>query len=300
MLIATLPSADKRELVDRIFSHPLVSGARYNVGIRCPYNTRQALGTVKAIADKYQKRLWVDLKGRQLRIEKWADPTYGDIELNHEIEVETPARIVFRGGHGSNITHVQGNRLYVNPNPEQAVGAGQAVNVLGKGFKIKGSYLTERDREHIEVAKNLGVHDYMLSFVEGSQDIQDVRALDGDAKLVLKIESLPGLEFVARGYSTHRDCQLMAARDDLFINIGENKFDSIRALELLLEKDPQAICASHIFPSLDSVGHVGMTDISDLELVRRMGYRNFMFSDEISHRHFDEAINAWKYFVKNG
>ncbi len=300
MLIATLPSADKRELVDRIFSHSLIEGARYNVGIRCPYGTKQALGTVKSVADKYNKKLWIDLKGRQLRIEKWADPTYGDIELNHDIEVEAPARIVFRGGHGSNITHVQGNKIYVSPNPEQAVGAGQAVNVLGRGFKIKGDYLTGRDREHIEVAKDLGVHDYMLSFVEGSQDIQDVRALDKDSNLVLKIESLPGLEFVAREYSAHEDCQLMAARDDLFINIGENKFDVIKALELILEKDAQAICASHIFPSLDSLGHVSMTDISDLELVRKMGYKNFMFSDEISHRHFNEAIGAWQYFVKNG
>lgn len=299
MLIATLPSADKRELVDRIFSHPLISGARYNVGIRCPYGTRQALGTVKAVADKYQKKLWVDLKGRQLRIEKWADPTYGDIELNHEVEVETPAIIVFRGGYSSNITYVQGNKIYVNPNPEQAVGAGQAVNILGKGFKIKGKYLTERDLEHIEVARNFGVHDYMLSFIEGSQDIQDVRDLDKDSRLVLKIESLPGLEFVEKGYSAYRDCQLMAARDDLFINIGEDKFDAIKALELILEKDPQAICASHIFQSLNYVGHIGMTDISDLELVRRMGYKNFMFSDEISHRHFDKAIDAWKYFVKN-
>jgi len=300
MLIATLPSADKRELVDKIFSHPLVDGARYNVGIRCPYGTKQALGNIKSVADKYNKKLWIDLKGRQLRIEKWADPTYGDIELNHEIEVEIPARIVFRGGHGTNITHIQSNRIYVNPNPEQAVGAGQAINILGKGFKIKGDYLTERDREHIRVAEGLGIHDYMLSFVEWPQDIQDVKALDKDSNLVLKIESLPGLEFVARKYSDHRDCQLMAARDDLFINIGENKFDAIKALELILEKDPQAICASHVFQSLDSVGYVSMTDISDMELVRRMGYKNFMFSDEISHRHFNEAIDAWKYFVKNG
>jgi pyruvate kinase len=180
------------------------------------------------------------------------------------------------------------------------VGAGQAVNILGKGFGIKGDYLTERDKEYIRVAKNLGIHGYMLSFVERAQDIQEVRTLDKDSKLVLKIESLPGLDFVARDYSGYQDCRLMAARDDLFINIGENKFDMIKALEFILEKDPNAICASHLFQSLDSVNHVNMADISDLELMKRIGYKNFMLSDEISHRHFDEAINAWQYFVKNG
>lgn len=299
MLIATLPSADKRGLVDRIFSHPLIQGARYNVGIRCPYETKQTLEIVKSVADKYKKKLWIDLKGRQLRIEKWADPSYGDIELNHDIEVETPAKIIFRGGHESNITHVKGNKIYVNPNPEQAVGAGQAVNVLGNDFKIKGDYLTKRDIEYMKVAKDLDIHDYMLSFVENYQDVKDVRKLDKHSNLVLKIESLPGLKFVAQEFISLPGFQLMAARDDLFTNIGDNKFETLKALELILEKDPYAICASHIFSSLDSLGHINMADISDLKLMKDMGYQNFMLSDEISHRYFDKAINNWKYFLEN-
>lgn len=298
MLIATLPSAEKKDLIDRIFSNPFVDGARYNVGIRCPYDTKKSLEIIKNYSEKYGKKLWIDLKGRQLRITRWADPTYGDIRVSHEIDVELPAKIVFRGGHETNVTHILGNRLYVNPNPKEAIGEGQAVNILGKGYQIKGDYLTEKDKEYILEGKKFGINNLMLSFVEKPEDIEEAKKLNSDAELIIKIENINGLNFVNKDFQNYPACQLMAARDDLFINIGQNKFQMIKALELILEKDKNAIVASHIFGSLNKQDYISMADVSDLELLRRMGYKNFMFSDEISHRHFDKAIEAWKYFVK--
>jgi len=40
-----------------------------------------------------------------------------------------------------------------------------------------------------------------------------------------------------------------------------------------------------------------MGDWSDLYLMQIMGYKNFMLSDGISGRHFDEAMIAWQNYL---
>jgi len=287
MLITTLPSAHRPDLIEKMCAHPLVDGVRYNVGIRTSYTPLTVLSYLKKVAD--DKKLWIDLKGRQLRITKWADPTYGDIELSHEIEVDLPAKVFFRGGQWSNIVDVYGNKLIVDPNPREALGAGQAINIIGQNLKIKGDYLTEMDKQHIVESKKLGIHEYMLSFVEQDSDLEDVRSLDHDANLILKIESLKGLAYVP-----HTTENLMAARDDLMINIGENKAEIINALKLIIKKDPNAIVASCILTS----GHLTMADISDLTLLHNMGYKHFVLSDDVSHNHFDESVKNFEMIQK--
>ncbi|MBI4860862.1 MAG: hypothetical protein HY815_11475 [Candidatus Riflebacteria bacterium] len=89
-------------------THPDVGGVRYNVGARTSLSTREVLARLSEIAREAGKTLWLDLKGRQLRIAKWADPTYGDIELDREIVVEGPACIHFRGGGSTRVVEVRG------------------------------------------------------------------------------------------------------------------------------------------------------------------------------------------------
>lgn len=84
----------------------------------------------------------------------------------------------------------------------------------------------------------------------------------------------------------------MAARDDLHITIGENKAKMLKALELIISKDADAIVASHLLTSV-AKRTVSMTDMSDLRLLHNMGYKHFMLSDTVSHRYFEEAMKAW-------
>lgn len=287
MLITTLPSVHRPGLIEKMCAHSIVDGMRYNVGIRTSYSPLNVLSYLKKVANG--KKLWVDLKGRQIRITKWADPTYGDIELTHEIEVDLPARVFFRGGQWSSIVEVDGNKIMVDPDPKEAIGAGQAINIIGQNLKIKGDYLTEMDKQHIIAAKQLGIHDYMLSFVEQDSDLEDVKLLDPDAKMVLKIESLKGLAYVP-----HTTANLMAARDDLMINIGENKAEIINALKLIIEKDPEAMVASCILTSRI----LTMADISDLALLHNMGYKHYVLSDDVSHNRFDESVKKFEMVQK--
>jgi len=255
----------------------LIAGARFNVGARSPYSPHKTLELI--LAAMGNKEFWVDLKGRQLRITKWAVPTYGDIELNHEIELDYPAEVIFRDGEICSIRKVVRNKIYVEPDPPEAIGAGQAINVHSANLIIKG-YFTDEDLLYIEAAKNLGIHNYMLSFVEEESDIIEMIKLDPLCKIVAKIESPKGMDFVKNVYPKFKDrVNLMAARDDLFINIGHDKWAMLNALQELIAADPETILASRVLTSLQKSPSVSLGDLSDLYLMASWGYKNFMFSD---------------------
>jgi pyruvate kinase len=293
-LLATLPAVHQAALLRRITAHPAISGVRYNVGARSPYPPRETLERVLAVTEAEGKALWVDLKGRQLRILQWAVPTYGDIVLNHEIEVERPARITFRGGEWSEIVEVRGNRVYVDPPPSVAVGQGQAVNVQAAALVIHG-YLSEEDEAYLEACRALGIDDIMLSFVEDLQDVASVRERLPGVRPVLKIESLRGLDLLRTAPPEALEgMRVMAARDDLMVNIGPRPAAMLPALDQIIRRDHEAICASRLLLGVERGGGASMADISDLRLMESLGYRTFLLSDGICQRHFDAAVTAWE------
>lgn len=307
MLIATLPAAHQTELLEKIISHPLIGGVRYNTGLRSPYSAKETLKKIIALTDAFEKKLWIDLKNRQLRIRHWAVPNYGKIELNHEIEVDCPCKVFFRGNEWSEVKVVKGNVIYVDPPPRHAVGEGQAINIHGNNLKIQG-FLTDEDIEYIRAACELGINNFMLSFIESIDDIVQVGKVLGEdsnydhnsspAQFALKIETQKGLSFVGDIKSSTFSLQhtLIAARDDLMINIGENKARILPALECIISQDPDAILASRIFSGLEKDETISMGDLSDLRLMYLLGYKNFMLSDNISQFFFDEAMKAWEEF----
>jgi pyruvate kinase len=304
MLIATLSTITQEDIFREIISNPHISAVRYNTGYVSPYDPRETLERIKEIADGYGKELWIDLKGRQLRITHWAAPNYGKIILNHEFDVDLPAKVFFRGEDQSNLSMMKGKVIYVNPSPRNVVGQGQAINIVGKNLQVK-NYSTKDDFRYIAAGCELGIFNYMLSFVEKIEDIAEVENFiktqpsyednQDRVKLCLKIESLPGLDLVEKlDEETLRRCTLMAARDDMMINIGDNKARMIKAMELIIKRDAGAIAASRIFSSLENQEIVSMGDISDVYLLRLMGYKNFMLSDTVCLLHFRQAIKAWE------
>ena len=287
-LIITLPSLYDKELIDMAMKNDVVVGARYNSGINELFDAEQILTILKDIKQKYHKRVWIDLKGRQLKIESWADPRYEVIELNHEIEVLYPASIVFRGGHTCNIAHTRGNKLVLERPPVMAVGKGQSVNILSRSLDIKG-YLTNKDKELINLSRFYGLNDYMASFIESYDDLNEIYKINKNANIISKIESLKGIEFI----KNRNDLSLMAARDDLFI---ENRFkkNTIELLKLIISKDENAICASKLLSYLVTNDNVSLSDYEDIELMKMFGYKFFMIGDELKDRKLIKALNIWK------
>src|SRR5262249_5418010 len=125
-------------------------------------------------------------------------------------------------------------------------------------------------------------HRYMLSFVEQASDVEELRALDPGAEIVAKIESERGLAFARSSPGV----RLMAARDDLFVAGGARY---VSALEEIARGDPRAIAASRILESVER-GPVAASDLADLALLVRLGYRRFMLSDTLCFQ--EEAFRA--------
>ena len=181
------------------------------------------------------------------------------------------------GKESATVAAVNGNKLIMLEGPKRVVGPGEAVNIPHHSLQIEGN-LTDTDKGYIEAAVKTGMHSYMLSFVESQNDVEELKKLDSAAKVVAKIESRKGLEYVANDWKG--EPRLMAARGDLFIEL-QMPHHIIPALEAILAKDKTAIAASRIFPSLAYSLEPASQDIGDADNLLRMGYRTLMFGDDV-------------------
>ena len=305
MLISSLPPVYQADRIKAIVEHPAVGAVRYNTGMSSPYTPQQTVEKLQSIVKPSGKPLYIDLKGKQLRVIEWANLPDGPIRLNHNVEVTLPAKVYFRGDDCCNLVEVaNGNELYVDPLPKAPVGRGQSVNIITESLKIEGGLLA-LDHEYIKASLAEGIVRFMLSFVESTYDLDELEnAIEihgrgskrlADCEVVWKIESKAGMQLVAEtqsslfgGSSPHR---LMAARDDLMIHLGVLAMPG--ACRAIVEKDPWAICASRLLLGLEQ-GAVSMGDMSDIEFMQSLGYKDFMLSDGISREHAKEALDFWQ------
>ncbi len=304
-LIVTLPPIYREELLEEVIEHPLVYAVRYNTGMSDETQAEEILNTITKLTTKHKKLFGLDLKGRQLRIASWSLPPYGPILLNHKIEVSLPAKVYFRGDNPSLVKKItNGNEIYIDPPPKFAVGAGQSVNIVSPELRTTDGYFTKKDCEFIRAAKKFGVKNFLFSFVESQDDVALFeRALSKipGARKILKIESEKGWNVVkgcSPGSLVKKDLVLMAARDDLVVQVGGIR--ALKASQDIVKVNPDAICASRLLMGLESeANEVTLADIADLDLMRSYGYQYFMLSDGISHRHFTKAMEFWTEYVKS-
>ena len=284
--------------------------------------------------------LWFDAKGRQARV-KWVDTSNTnnlDLRLNHPISVKTPTRVLFKAGADSAVLErldEDGQRLIFSVPPAYMVYPGESLHILDPSFKIKGVLFTDEEKTKIEKVRAAGFKNYFLSYVESQKDIDEFRELiGGDSSIMLKIENIRGLNFVANEFKKSDNLTLVAARGDLYIEL-EWPHHMLRATELIIAKDPDACVASRLFLSvindlrnkkvIEAVKRVRSDDFKTadpdhavetalLSLINRdipscadfcevawlysIGYRNMMLCDEIclSENLLDLAIGAFNAF----
>ncbi|MGM9878129.1 MAG: pyruvate kinase [Bacilli bacterium] len=290
-LIATLPRLDDKYSIDGIMRCDEICSVRFNSGVDNLMTASEIVSKLKELSEFYHKKIWIDLKGRQLRINAWADPRYDVIELNHDIEIEYPAEIIFRNYTKANIFRTRANKITIDKPPQRAVGKGQSVNIMAKSLLIKG-FLTDMDKQLLIESSKVGLNDYMVSFVESEDDLKEILSFNKQANIISKIESVNGLDFI-----NNIDCHLslMAARDDLYIETKMNK-SILKALRDIISKDKNAICASRIFSSLEECDIPSLSDYEDIELMLLYGYRNFMLQDDVKGPTLKRIIECFKEF----
>lgn len=292
-LIVTLPRLipNNKRLIEEIFDNENVSSVRLNTGVNQLLDNRKILSMLKSLSEKCKKIVWLDIKGRQLRINAWADSRYAEIELNHEIDIDYPAYIKFRNGTTNLIARTSGSKILLANPPKEALGKGQSININAKRLDIKG-YLTDNDKELLRLSYEFELNYIMASFVEQMNDLIDILLLNPNSTIVSKIESMKGIKFMLE----NPNLLLMAARDDLYIENGEG-VNILDILKTIVKRDKNAICASKIFDSLEHSNTISLQDYEDLELMYLYGYRNYMIGDNISNYNISLALKKWKEFI---
>ena len=268
--------------IKEVARHPLVSGVRINTVMPIKESLEDMLERIRN--DVGDKDVWLDLKTRQIRVTNYATTPYQHLEISHDIKVDTPTTAYFSDGNEeATIAQVDGRKIIMLDGPKRVVGPGESINIPHPSLTIEG-YLTDTDKAYIEAAQKVGSHDYMLSYVEQPDDVSQVLRLDSEANILAKIESRRGLEFVKTAYGQHGDkVHLMAARGDLYVEVGR-PHKIIRAVKDIVKKDPNAVLASRIFPSLQRSPIPCSQDISDMGYMLEIGYKRFMIGDDICFR----------------
>lgn len=285
-----------QQLSRKILLLPLIEGIRCNTGAPISKIKSQLLKEFQI--DIYPIKAWVDLKCRELRIVKDAVIPKDYLEINHKIDVKTPTALYYNEGKNFIVIDkvIDGNKIVIKP-PKNFTGKelikfgkGASINIPDNSLHVH-EYMTPNDIEYVEAAKQIGLHNYLLSFVESKDDIKQLMDLDPKATILAKIESKKGLEFVKSDYELFKDkVRLLAARADLYIEL-DRPHDILSALKLIIKKDPTAIGASRILESFLELQNVPKcADICDIGYLLELGYKTFLLGDDLCQN--ENALSA--------
>ena len=257
-----------------VAAHPIVGGLRLNTVMPLNESPGEALMRLR----QFEQPIWIDLKARQLRVVGAAIPPYTEVRISHQIHVDTPVDAFFSDGTEKvRIVGVDGDRLILADGPRRLIGPGESLNIVHPSLEVLG-LLTERDMMYLRAMNTLGMRKVMLSFVERQSDITAVTDLLPDAEIVLKIETQKGLSFARQHDPVHG--QLLAARGDLYVELTR-PHHIVRALEEIIQADPDAMVASRILDSLAFHPVPASADISDVGFLWSLGYRTFVLGDAL-------------------
>lgn len=283
VIVTTPPYAD---FLDEVARHPLVCGFRLNTVMPLRGGPADALERLRS----FGQPLWVDLKGRQLRVVGAAIPPYTEVRLSHRIRVTTPVDAFFNDGNECvRVAAVDGDRLILADGPRRLIGPGESVNIVHPSLEIEGS-LTETDRAYLAAMGELGLRRVMLSYVEYPADEDEVRGLLPEAEIMLKIETRRGLDYARKHGARHG--RLIAARGDLYVEVLQ-PHRIVGAVRDIIAADPEAVAASRILESLAYQPVPTSADIGDVAFLLSLGYRTFMLGDAVCLRRDSllEALN---------
>lgn len=227
--------------------------------------------------------LWFDIKGRQLRVtESLEFKDHLEIKINHPIEVTTPTPVLFKAGSDHCLLKEVRNKnhLIFEGGPDYRVKVGESLHIRDKSLVTLGETFSEFEKKKIDKALKAGIERFYLSYVECQRDVDQFIELIGPNKeIILKIESVKGLEYVTK-FKKKDNITLMAARGDLYVEIAK-PHDIIAALKLIIKADPEAMVGSRIFLSVVKDTVPECCDFLELAWLYDQGYRKMLLCDEI-------------------
>jgi pyruvate kinase len=254
-IVATLgPATDEPDALARL----VLAGAdvvRLNFSHGTHDEHRRRAAALRAVAEEHGRHVAIlgDLQGPKIRIERFADAavrleegaTFSlDADLGRDDGTPQRVGITYKslpqdvrpgdtlllddGRVVLTVQSVQGGEIRTRVEVGGRLSNNKGINRLGGG--LSADALTEKDREDIRVAAEIGVDYLALSFPRSVQDVKTCRALleqaGGDAGIVAKIERAEALQEI-EGIILASDA-IMIARGDLGVEIGDAELPAVQ------------------------------------------------------------------------
>ncbi len=285
-----LPSMDH---FGKFADDPRLRGVRLNTPMLSLDDLQTEFDLLKVGPDPGQ--VFFDVKGRQVRvIEVVPFDDHLEVMINHPIAANPGSLVLFKAGGDPVLLQSvadDGYRLIFDGGPYYKVKPGESFHVVDPSFRQGGVLFNDWERARIELAKQAGINRWLLSYTESQRDVDEFLELVGDsAEVWLKIENNKGLAYVEQSFVKRDGISLIAARGDLYVELRP-KPSILQALQMILEKDPEAIAGSRILLSVINDLEPSCADLSEVAWLREIGYRRFMLCDELC-LHGDMLLRA--------
>lgn len=323
-IIATLgPATDAPGALERI----LVEGVdvvRLNFSHGVADDHRRRATEVRAAAAALGREVAVlgDLQGPKIRVERFAD---GAVHLDAgasfvlDCRADAPPGDAGRVGVGYldlwrdvyagdllllddglitlEVVAVQPHEVHCRVVAGGRLSDRKGINRLGGGLTVAA--LSDKDRNDIRLAAEIGIDFLAVSFVKNAHDVEQARALlreaGGDAALVAKIERTEAIANL--GEIIDASDVVMVARGDLGVEIGDAELPGLqkKIIRETLERSRIVITATQMMQSMVESPIPTRAEVLDVANAVIDGTDVVMLSQETaSGRHPDKAVAAMR------
>ena len=323
-IVATLgPATDAPGMLEKILEEG-VDIVRLNLSHGTPDDHRARAAAVRAAADAVGREVGIlaDLQGPKIRIEKFAD---GPIDLMAgdsfvlDCRPDAPAGNQARVGVSYydlpkdvvagdvlllddglialSVIEIAGSEIRTRVVIGGRLSARKGLNRQGGGLSV--SALSDKDRNDIKLAAEMGADFLAVSFVRCAEDLHEARRLmreaGGDAAIVSKIERADAIPVL--GEIIDASDVVMVARGDLGVEIGDAELPGLqkKIIRESVQRNRSVITATQMLQSMVRAPIPTRAEVLDVANAVIDGTDAVMLSEEsAAGAHPDKAVAAMR------
>jgi hypothetical protein len=286
----------------RFVGDPRITGTRINSAMMYADEIDSEL-EIAQHARTYNRcnTLFFDVKARQLRITAInATDDHLEVTINHAIEVATPTVVLFKAGEdvATLARLVDHNHLIFENGPYYNVKVGESIHIRHPSLQILDETFPAYEVKKIHKVRPYFNH-WVMSYVEGWDDVKAFRDIIGDDILGLKIENKRGIEFVQKEWHKCPNTFLIAAQGDMYVEC-DRPHEMLGAVKLIIDKDPEAWVGSRMLLSCINQDVPSASDFEQIAWLYDIGYRKMLLCDDlcITEEWLAHALNVFESFNK--
>jgi pyruvate kinase len=323
-IVATLgPATDAPGMLEKILEEG-VDIVRLNLSHGVPDDHRARAAAVRGAAEKVGREVGIlaDLQGPKIRIEKFAD---GPIDLlagdsfTLDCRPDAPAGtqthvgvsyydlprdvvpgdvlLLDDGLIALSVLEISGSEIRTRVVIGGRLSARKGLNRQGGGLSV--SALSDKDRNDIKLAAEMGADFLAVSFVRCADDLHEARRLmreaGGDAAIVSKIERADAIPVL--GEIIDASDVVMVARGDLGVEIGDAELPGLqkKIIRESVQRNRSVITATQMLQSMVRAPIPTRAEVLDVANAVIDGTDAVMLSEETAAgAHPDKAVAAMR------